>query len=133
MKLSTTATDFIQVQGVARLATVSADGTPHNVPVCPVIDRGKVYVASEKGAKKVQNIESNPRAAIVFDEYRASWRDLRGVLLHCECGLTDQKNFKRIRRKLYEKYPKYETDAAIEPKDSVIIELVPKKKFSWGF
>jgi hypothetical protein len=45
---------------------------------------------------------------------------------------VDEKDFKRIRRKLYTKYPHYETDAALEPEDSVIIELIPEKKFSWG-
>jgi nitroimidazol reductase NimA-like FMN-containing flavoprotein (pyridoxamine 5'-phosphate oxidase superfamily) len=133
MKLTRTDTDFIKAQRVARIATVSGEGMPHNVPVCPVLDRGKVYVASDKGARKVKNIEASPRAAIVFDEYRDSWKGLRGVLLHCRCGLVDKKDFKRIRRKLYAKYPKYETDAPLDPDDSVIIELVPESKFSWGF
>jgi len=35
--------------------------------------------------------------------------------------------------RFYAKYPKYETDAELDPEDSVIIELMPEKKFSWGF
>jgi nitroimidazol reductase NimA-like FMN-containing flavoprotein (pyridoxamine 5'-phosphate oxidase superfamily) len=133
MKLSKRETEFIKSQGVARLATVSGDRIPHNVPVCPVLDGGNVYVASESEARKVKNIRVNPWAAIVFDEYRASWTVLRGVMLQCRTRIVDEKEFKRIRRKLYSKYPKYESHAPLEPEDSLIIELTPEKKFSWGF
>jgi nitroimidazol reductase NimA-like FMN-containing flavoprotein (pyridoxamine 5'-phosphate oxidase superfamily) len=132
MKLSKTETDFIKSQGVARLATVNEDGLPHNVPVCPVLDGGSVYFASENNAIKVKNIQANPHAAIVFDVYRDSWRGLRGVMLQCAARLVEENKFKKIRRKLYAKYPKYPTDAALELDDSVIIELIPEKKFSWG-
>jgi nitroimidazol reductase NimA-like FMN-containing flavoprotein (pyridoxamine 5'-phosphate oxidase superfamily) len=132
MKLSKTETDFIKSQGVARLATVNADGVPHNVTVCTVLDRGLLYVGTEKEAVKVKNIGANSWAALVFDKYTDSWKGLRGVMLQCRCRLVDEKEFKRIRRKLYMQYPKYESDAALDPQDSVIIEFSPEKKFSWG-
>ena len=132
MKLTKTETAFIKQQGVARLGTVDSNGMPHSVPVCPVLDGGRVYVGSDKNAAKVRNIEAHPKAAIVFDIYRDSWKELRGVMLRCAARLVDEKEFKRIRRKLYAKYPHYEKDATLEPDDSVIIELSPEKKFSWG-
>jgi nitroimidazol reductase NimA-like FMN-containing flavoprotein (pyridoxamine 5'-phosphate oxidase superfamily) len=133
MKFTKTETDFIKSQGVARLATMSDDGVVHNVPVCPVFDRGHVYLATEEDAIKVKNIQANPKATIVFDVYRDSWKGLQGIMLQCDARLVGQKDFKKIRRKLYAKYPKYPTDAALDPEDSVIIELVPEKKFGWGF
>jgi len=133
MKFTKTEIDFINSQGVARLATVNSDGAPHNVPVSPVFDGGNVYIGSEKNAVKIRNIQENPKAAIVFDVYRDSWRGLRGIMLRCHARLVAETEFKRIRRKLYAKYPKYSTDAALEPEDSAIIELIPEKKFSWGF
>src|SRR5438128_583951 len=133
MKLPKELQEFIKSQGVARLATLSSDGGPHNVPVCPVWVDGKVYVASEKGARKVKNIQANPAATITFDVYRDSWNGLRGVMLQCRGRVVDEKLFKKIRRNLYAKYPKYEADAPLDPEDSVIIELVPDKEFSWGF
>ena len=133
MKLTKTEADFVKSQGVARLATIGADGAPHYVPVCPILDRGKVYVGTESEAKKVRNIRSNQRVAIVFDQYRDSWNGLRGVMLQCRASIVEQKQFKNIRRKLYDKYPKYESDAALEPDESVIVELLPEKKFTWGF
>ena len=133
MKLTKTETEFVKSQGVARLATVSPDNMPHNVPVCPILDRGHVYIGSDKQARKVKNIEANPKMTIVFDVYRDSWKGLRGVMLQCDARVVDEAEFKRIRRKIYQKYPQYPKDAALEPDDSVIIELTPQKKFSWGF
>ena len=132
MKLTKAETDFIKDQGVGRIATIGPDGMPHNVAVCPVLDRERIYVGSDKNAAKVRNIGANPKVAIVFDVYRDSWKNLRGVMLSCTARLVDHKDFKRIRRKLYAKYPHYETDAALDPADSVILELIPEKKFSWG-
>jgi general stress protein 26 len=133
MKLTKAETDIIRSQGVARVATVTNAGVPHNVAVCPLLDGGKIYIASEKDAVKVKNIRANPGAAIVFDVYRDSWRGLRGVMLQCSAGLVNEKDFNKIRRKFYAKYPKYSTASPIEPEDSVIIQLIPQKKFSWGF
>jgi len=132
MKLSKKEQTFVKSQGVARLATVGRENMPHNVPVCPVMVDGKTYVASEKDATKVKNIKAHPAATITFDVYQDSWKGLRCVMLQCRCRIVDQKVFKKIRTKLYAKYPKYETDAALDPADSVIIELLPQKKFSWG-
>jgi len=133
LKLTRKETSFIKEQGVARLATMGEDDMPHNVPVCPLFAGNRVYVASEKGAAKVRNLQANPKAAVVFDVYRDSWKELRGVMLKCSARLVDEKEFKRIRRKFYAKYPHYEKDAPLEPDESVIIELSPEKKFSLGF
>jgi nitroimidazol reductase NimA-like FMN-containing flavoprotein (pyridoxamine 5'-phosphate oxidase superfamily) len=133
MKLTKDEIEFITSQNVARVATVSRERIPHNVPVCPVLDAGKVYFGTETNAKKIRNIKANPHVAIVFDVYSNSWKKLRGILLQCEGRVVDQPEFKKIRRKLYAKYPQYETEAALEPEDSVIVELSPAKKFSWGF
>ena len=129
MKLTKAETDFIQSQGVARIATASPDGMPHNVPVCPIWDRGKVYIGTETEARKARNLRANPNAAIVFDVYRDSWRGLRGIMLQCRARFVNEAEFKKMRRKLYAKYPRYKTDAALEPDDSVIIEFTPQKKF----
>jgi nitroimidazol reductase NimA-like FMN-containing flavoprotein (pyridoxamine 5'-phosphate oxidase superfamily) len=131
MKLSTGDTVFLKAQGVARLATVGSDGTPHNVPVCPLVDGGKFYFASEANARKMKNLRANPRTTIVFDVYRDSWKGLRGLMVVCTARIVDAAEFKKIRRKLYKQYPKYESAAPIEPDDSVIVELTPRRKFGW--
>jgi nitroimidazol reductase NimA-like FMN-containing flavoprotein (pyridoxamine 5'-phosphate oxidase superfamily) len=132
MKLSRSDIAFLRARGVARLATVGSGGTPHNVPVCPLVDGGKFYFASETNGRKVKNLRANPRATIVFDVYRDSWKGLRGLMLVCAARIVDGSEFKRIRRKLYKQYPKYESAAPIEPADSVIVELTPRSKFGWA-
>jgi len=103
-------TEFIKSQEVGRVATVDRKGMPHNVPVCPVLDGGKMYFASEIGAKKVKNIEANPQVAIVFDVYSDSWKQLRGVMLQCNARIVDQTTFTKMRAKLYRQYPQYEKE-----------------------
>ena len=132
VKLTEKETEFIRSQDVGRIATVDKEGMPHDVPVCPLLDRGKVYFATETNAKKVKNIKTNPRVAIVFDVYSDAWKKLRGVMLQCDAHIVDKAGFTKIRAKLYDKYPQYEKQAPIEPEDSVIVELEPAKKFSWG-
>jgi nitroimidazol reductase NimA-like FMN-containing flavoprotein (pyridoxamine 5'-phosphate oxidase superfamily) len=133
IKLRKKETDFIKAQSVGRIATVSGEGIPHNVPVCPILDGGNVYIGSDKEARKVKNMQVNPSATIVFDIYHDSWKALRGVMLQCRARIVDKKEFKRIRKKLYVKYLHYESQATLEFDDSVIIELTPEKTFSWGF
>src|SRR5215475_8253360 len=80
MKLTTKEKGFIESLRVARVATVSPEGVPHNVPVCPLFERDKVYFATERNAKKLRNIKVNPRVTVVFDEYTEAWNYLRGVM-----------------------------------------------------
>lgn len=56
MKLKKIERDFISLQRVLRVATVDKNGTPHNVPLCHVIDGDRIYFATEKGLKKVKNL-----------------------------------------------------------------------------
>src|SRR5262245_2031745 len=114
MKIPNRELSFMKKMGVARVATVDAEGVPHVVAVCPLVEDSRLYFASESGAKKVRNIKANPEIAMVFDEYHDSWRGLKGVMIRGRARLVDQKTFSRVRSKLYKKYPKYESDAALE-------------------
>jgi len=133
VKLTKKESKFVKLRDVGRLATIDASGFPHSVPICPVLVNGHVYLASETGAKKVRNIEANSHATLVFDVYSDSWKKLRGVMLQCEAHIVNSSEFKKRRAELYEKYPQYKKASPIEAADSVILELIPVKKFSWGF
>jgi nitroimidazol reductase NimA-like FMN-containing flavoprotein (pyridoxamine 5'-phosphate oxidase superfamily) len=124
--------DFVDSLRVARLATADARGRPHNVPICPLLDGEKIYLGSEAGVKKVRNIEANPQVAIVFDDYSEAWAYLRGILIQGEARVVSPAEFRRLRRKMYAKYLMYESMAALDDDDSVIIEITPRRKFSWG-
>jgi nitroimidazol reductase NimA-like FMN-containing flavoprotein (pyridoxamine 5'-phosphate oxidase superfamily) len=133
MRISAPELSFIKKMGVARVATVDAECVPHVTPVCPLVESSRIYFGSETSSKKVRNIKANPEIAIVFDEYHDSWRGLRGVMIHGRARLVDRKTFNRVRSKLYKKYPKYESDAALEFGESSVVEINPERKVSWGF
>ena len=132
VKLTKKERDFVDSLRVARLATVGAKGQTHNVPICPLLDRERIYVGSETGARKVRNLEANPRVAIVFDEYTEAWAYLRGIMIQGEARVVKPSEFRRLRKKMYAKYLRYESMAPLGARDSVILEITPRRKFSWG-
>ena len=133
MRLKKTEREFVMYQRVCRVATVSRDGRPHNVPVCPILERDRIYFASAADGVKVQNVRATGHVALTYDEYTEAWPGLKGILIWgtgrvIESGPT----FRRIRRRLYERFPQYESQAPLEEKQSVILEVAPTRAFSWG-
>lgn len=67
---------------VARLATVTAEGRPHLVPVVFAVDDEVIYTAIDAKPKSTQllrrlaNIEANPRVSLLVDHYAADWSQL---------------------------------------------------------
>jgi nitroimidazol reductase NimA-like FMN-containing flavoprotein (pyridoxamine 5'-phosphate oxidase superfamily) len=133
MKLNKAEQDFVESMRVMRIATVDADGVAHNVPVCPVVDKGRIYFATERNARKARNIKANPHVTVVFDEYTEAWDYLRGVMVHGDARVVNKAEFRRLRKQIYAKYPQYESKAALGDRDSVIVEVKADQKFSWGF
>ena len=132
MRLTKTQTKLIQWERVARVATAGAAGMPHLVPVCHVVLGGKIYFASGKKGRKVRNVRANPRLALTVDLYSDDWSQLQGVMVQGTARLIERgPRFRRLRRRLYAKYPQYPREAAIGASDSVIVELTPTRVFSW--
>ncbi|MBI3988466.1 MAG: pyridoxamine 5'-phosphate oxidase family protein [candidate division NC10 bacterium] len=133
MRLKKAEADFIRWARVCRVATVDQDGMPHNVPACPLLDDHKLYFATAGDAKKVKNLENNPRLALTFDDYTEAWEGLKGVMVQGEAALIPRgPRFRTIRRLLYQKYRQYESQAALEEGESVVVEVSIRKVFSWG-
>jgi PPOX class probable F420-dependent enzyme len=67
---------------VARLATVSAAGQPHLVPVTFAADGDTLYIVidhkpkSTLRLKRLANIAANPRVALLADHYTDDWTQL---------------------------------------------------------
>jgi PPOX class probable F420-dependent enzyme len=72
----------LRVARVARLATVSADGQPHLVPVTFAIRDEVIVIAvdhkpkSTRNLKRLSNIQANPRVSVLADEYNEDWTQL---------------------------------------------------------
>jgi len=68
------------------------------------------------------------------DFYSDAWESLKGVMVQGSAKLIEKgPRFRKIRQRLYMKYPQYPRDAALDEKDSVIVEGAPTRVFSWGF
>jgi nitroimidazol reductase NimA-like FMN-containing flavoprotein (pyridoxamine 5'-phosphate oxidase superfamily) len=118
---------------VCRIATSSADGQPHLVPVCHVLAGGKLYIGSGDDGAKVRNLQANPKITVTVDLYSDHWGSLKGVMVQGRAKLIDRgPSFHRAKRKLYEKYPQYAKEAALSPSDSLIIEVTPTHVYAWG-
>lgn len=64
---------------VARLATVSAGGSPHLVPIVFVVDGTSLITAVDSKPKstthlrRLDNIAANPQVCVLVDEYAEDW------------------------------------------------------------
>ena len=125
---------FVRWARVSRMATAGADGRLHNVPISPVLDGGALLIATDTSAKKVRNLEANPRVTLVFDQYSEMWDLLHGVVIEGGVRIVrDGDEFTRARGLLYEKYRQYEVESPIEQGGSVILVVTPERVTSWGF
>ena len=133
MRLKKAVAHLIQWERVCRVATVGEAGIPHLVPVCHVVADGKIYFASGDDGRKVLNLRANARLALTVDLYSDDWPSLKGVMVQGTATLIEKgPRFRAIRARLYRKYPQYPDEAAIDEKDSVIVEVTPTRVFSWG-
>lgn len=134
MRLKKAEAQFIQWERICRVATADSAGALHAVPVCHVLLDGKIYFATGAEAKKLRNLEANPRIALAFDLYSDAWENLKGVTVQGRARLIRKgPRFRKIRGALYRKYPQYPREAALEETDSAIVEVEPLRIFSWGF
>jgi PPOX class probable F420-dependent enzyme len=79
---SVQARDRFAAARVARLATASADGTPHLVPVVFAIEGDRVYTAVDakpkrtRSLRRLANVIDNPRVCLLADHYEEDWTAL---------------------------------------------------------
>ncbi len=132
MRLKKSLAKLVEWERVCRVATASSAGVPHVVPVCHVLDDGKLYFASETGARKIRNVRQNPHVTVTVDLYSDAWENLKGVMIQGSATIVPKARFRKIRRLLYEKYPQYPDMSAIGERDSVIVEVTPRHAFAWG-
>jgi len=129
---------FLDRQRVAHLATASADGMPHVVPICFVRMDDRLYVAIDEKPKRrqpgqlrrVRNILANPQVAIVADIYSEDWSRLGFVLVSGRARLlSDGDEHQHAVRALRSKYAQY-LGMALDERPVIAIDV--ERSTSWG-
>ena len=130
---------FIQAQRIARLATADTEGNPHVIPVCYAFDGERFYTpldekpkrVSESRLRRVRNIETRPKVALVIDQYDDDWSRLGYVLIQGRAELLQPEHALHGRALLLlrERYAQYRTMAL---EKYAVIAITPGHIVSWG-
>ena len=130
---------FVSEARAARLATSSADGAPHLVPVCFAVVGGLIYIGLDSKPKSVnplrlrraRNIVENPRVAFLVDVYDdGDWGNLGYALITGAAALDIPEGERRgAIAALRAKYPQYERMLA---DDAPVIRVAPERVSAWG-
>lgn len=128
---------FLASQRVARLATVSANGTPHIVPVVYVYNGVHIYIVLDEKLKRVapmrlkrvRNIQANPRVSLLADHYDEDWNTLRWVRVDGAARILHRgKARDRAIKLLQTKYLQYRN---MRLEDRPVIEITVKRMVQW--
>lgn len=107
---------FLDAHRVGHIATVDAAVVaPHVVPLCYArADEHVYFVVDDKPKqpgrvlKRLRNIESCSKVALVVDDYDDDWTRLAYLLLHCDASRVDSGGeFDRALEALRQRYPQY--------------------------
>jgi PPOX class probable F420-dependent enzyme len=96
---------------VARLATASAGGEPHVVPIVFAVDGDAIYSAVDgkpkrsRSLRRLANIEGNPRVSVLVDSYADDWSQLWWVRADGICSVHESSA--AAVSALRAKYPQY--------------------------
>ena len=115
---------------VARLATVTAKGRPHVVPVCFAVRDGVVYTAVDAKPKatsalaRLDNVRATRRASLLVDHYADDWTQLWWVRVD---GVAEVVQSEGAIDALAAKYEHYRAQRP----DGPLIAITPERWRSW--
>ena len=122
---------IIEQGRVAHLATVDNSGQPHVVPIVYVFDGERIYTPIDEKPKRVeayelqrvQNIEVNPKVAVIIDHYERDWKQLAWVQLRGKASLTTQGiEYEEGLALLVTKYEQYQ-DMLLRGRPLIVIQV----------
>ncbi len=129
---------FLTSHRVGRLATASADGRPHVVPVCYAFDGALLYTPIDEkpkrvgagGLRRIKNLRENPRVSLVVDDYDDDWSKLGFLIVQGRVEIVERGGERSgALMLLREKYPQYRA-MALEERPLLVIE--PDSVTAWG-
>ena len=123
---------YLETQRTIRLATVSASGSPHVVPLWFVWVGGLVFMNSTLGNVTIRNAQANPVATGVVDDGEVYDR-LRGVIVRGRIGWGQHDRMETVNRTWSEKYLGGNPVPFERWKNRVWFHLIPDEVSSWDF
>ena len=139
--LSAAARELLVSARVGHLATADQYARPHAVPIVFVWREGILYTPLDRKPKRdddwhalrrVRNIETNGRVAIVVDRYDEDWSRLAWVLLEGVATILESGEERDSAAKLLtEKYAQYET-LSLDARPIVRVEIERGSEWSSG-
>lgn len=127
---------FVNNCRVGRLATTSASGEPHVVPVCFAFVDACFWVAIDEKPKRgthlkrLRNIKENPKVALLFDRWDEDWRRLAYVLVHGTADVLGRGDgMPGVLAALRERYPQYRE---MRLEERPLIRITPERVVAWG-
>lgn len=129
----------LELERIARLATLDADRRPHLIPICFAWDGSVFYSAIDRKPKRVapaglarmKNIRETPHVALLIDQYDEDWTRLWYVLVRGEAALVSSPTErKRAIQHLRAKYPQY--DESMLAEDAPVLRITPVRVVAWG-
>jgi len=129
MKLRPLEERFLRDNEVGRLATIGADGLPHVVPVCYIYRSGSLWIATDYETKKLRNLLSNNKVALVVD---TGYDSNRGMLIQGYAKICDRgREFRQVYAVFFRKF-NWVRAAPWKEKEVPFIKVVPRRKACWG-
>lgn len=127
--------DLLATARLGHLATTSADGRPHVIPVCFAWVPPFIYSAIDGKPKRttllrrVRNIIETGRAAFVVDRWSEDWKQLAYVLVEGPAAvLEDGRERDEALILLTAKYPQYDDLPLV---DNPVIRLTAERTVEW--
>jgi len=124
---------FLDYMRVGRLG--STDGKSiHLVPICPVFDGEKFYMATHGKTRKVKNLRAHREATLLIDQYSEDWLRHVAVMMAGTVDVLDGgAEFERAKNLLKAKFSQYNELFPIEAGESVVLRFDPATVVSWDY
>jgi PPOX class probable F420-dependent enzyme len=124
---------------VGRLATITADGSPHQVPVVFCREGDALYSPVDgkrkQGAplKRLSNLAENPSFSLLLDDYQDDWQHLWWVRLDGTADVYSPppEQLTELAQLFSAKYPQYENVGLFEP-EPVCLRLKWNRTTAWA-
>lgn len=120
---------------VARLATVTAGGAPHLVPLCFVLDGDVLYSAVDLKPKRTErlrrlaNVAAEPRVCVIVDHYEEDWSRLWWIRIDGVAReLGQEEEAERARALLRAKYEQYR----LQPPAGPVLRIEGQRWRGWA-